>query len=299
MQSFNLQEAFLKNLVHTEANSRFSFKDYLGIIFDCNYDFNNILPQLYSYKNILVTAPFSYELNNLNTYCLILTTKGSGKLLYQGAEHELTNGTFAFIDCQEPHKLTCTHTTWEYTICFVSRSVTEYYYAKLCEQSCVFKLTSYSNIISVWEQLRKEDENDYTHALIRAKLLVQLYTELFVLRSLEASTSYHIPTYLSDMKRSFDTTYYEPFSLDDLAHKYQISKYRLCREFAQYYQETPLQYLNQIRIEKAKELLLSTDDKIGVIGQRVGIENTNHFIRLFKDKTGVTPLYYRKTTPIL
>ena len=44
---------------------------------------------------------------------------------------------------------------------------------------------------------------------------------------------------------------------------------------------------------------INEGDKIGVIGQRVGIENTNHFIRLFKDKTGVTPLYYRKATPIL
>ncbi|MBQ7943010.1 MAG: AraC family transcriptional regulator [Lachnospiraceae bacterium] len=299
MQSFNIQDEFLANLTHTEAHSRFSFKDYLGKIYASDYDFCELLPQLYSYKSILVTSPFSYELRNLDTYCLILTTKGSGRLLYQDMEYELTAGTLAFIDCQKTHKLTCTHTTWEYTICFVSRTITEYYYSKLCTQSCTFKLTPYSNLMPIWEQLRKEEENDYTHALIRAKLLVQLYTELFILRSLEASDSYHIPTYLLDMKKSFDTAYYEPFSLDELAQKYQISKYRLCREFAQYFQETPLQYLNQVRIEKAKELLLSTDDKIGVIGQHVGIENTNHFIRLFKDKTGVTPLYFRKETPIL
>ncbi|MBE5876073.1 MAG: helix-turn-helix transcriptional regulator [Lachnospiraceae bacterium] len=299
MQTFHIQEEFLKNLTHTEAHSRFSFQEYPGTLYHNDYDFQELLPLLYSSKNLLVTSPFSYELQNLNAYCLILTTKGSGKLLYQNHEYELTANTFAFIDCLNPHKLICSHPTWEYTIFFVSRPVTDYYYSKLCDDSCVFKLTSYSNFLPLWEQLRKEDANDYTHALIRAKLLVQLYTELFLLRSLEASDSYHIPTYLSDMKKSFDTAYYEPFSLDELARKYQISKYRLCREFSQYFQETPLQYINQVRIEKAKELLLSTDDKIGVIGQRVGIDNTNHFIRLFKDKTGVTPLYFRKATPIL
>lgn len=57
--------------------------------------------------------------------------------------------------------------------------------------------------------------------------------------------------------------------------------------------------MNRIRIEKAKELLISTDEKIVEISQMVGIENTNHFIRLFKEKTGVTPLTYRRETPVI
>lgn len=63
--------------------------------------------------------------------------------------------------------------------------------------------------------------------------------------------------------------------------------------------KSPLQYLNSVRIEKAKDLLLHSDEKIGVIGQIVGIENTNHFIRIFKEKTGVTPLTYRRETPVI
>ena len=299
MPTYDFQQDFLANLTNSQAHARFSFADYLGNVYATDYDFKDTLPILYSCKSLLVPSPFSYEMAHLDTYCLLLTTKGCGKLYIQDSEQELTAGTLAFIDCQKAHKLSCLHNTWEYTICFVSRTVTEYYYKKLCSDSTCFKLTSYSNVMPIWEQLRKEQEDDYAHALIRAKLLIQLYTELFVLRSLEASDSYHIPTYILDMKKSFDTAYYEPFSLDELARKYQISKYRLCREFSQYYEETPLQYINQVRIEKANELILSTDDKIGIIGQRVGIDNTNHFIRLFKDKTGVTPLYFRKATPIL
>ncbi len=54
-----------------------------------------------------------------------------------------------------------------------------------------------------------------------------------------------------------------------------------------------------MRIERAKELLLNTDEKIVDISQMVGIENPNHFIRLFKEKTGVTPLTYRRETPVI
>ena len=128
---------------------------------------------------------------------------------------------------------------------------------------------------------------------------MDLYTQLYLARSLELSNSYHVPSYIADMKKSFDTAYNEEYSLDELAQKYNVNKYRLCREFAQYYEDTPLQYLNGVRLTKAKELLLHSDEKVVTIGQMVGIENTNHFIRLFKEKNGVTPLAYRRETPIL
>ena len=135
--------------------------------------------------------------------------------------------------------------------------------------------------------------------MLRAKTLTQLCTELYLIRKKENSSNFHIPAYLLDMKKTFDTACDEPFSLDEAAQKYRVNKYRLCREFSAHFQSTPLQYLNQVRIERAKELLLDTDEKICDIGQLVGIENTNHFIRLFKEKTGVTPLTFRKETPIL
>ncbi len=101
------------------------------------------------------------------------------------------------------------------------------------------------------------------------------------------------------MHRRFTAAYQKPYSLDELALEYGVNKFRLCREFAKYYKYTPIQYLNRMRIERAKELLLNTDEKIVDISQMVGIENPNHFIRLFKEKTGVTPLTYRRETPVI
>lgn len=101
------------------------------------------------------------------------------------------------------------------------------------------------------------------------------------------------------MRQKFDQSYEKPYALDELALEYGINKFRLCREFAKYYEYTPIQYLNKVRIDQAKKLLLETDEKIVEISQMIGIENTNHFIRLFKEKTGVTPLTYRKETPVI
>ena len=107
--------------------------------------------------------------------------------------------------------------------------------------------------------------------------------------------SNNIPLHIAKLKRILDTRYYENHTLDSLQEELKISKYRLCREFSIYYETSPLKYLNKVRIDKAKEFLLETDETIVSIGSEVGIENTTHFINLFKRQTGDTPLKYRQS----
>lgn len=91
-----------------------------------------------------------------------------------------------------------------------------------------------------------------------------------------------MPSYLLSIKNQMDTGYAEPLSLDDLETTYRISRYRICREFSLHYGESPMHYLNSRRIDAAKKLLLTTDLSVHEVGSQVGIENTNHFINLFK-----------------
>ena len=296
---------FFSSLISSETSNRFSLADYFENAYDRSYDFCESLPYVLSSREVSVTSPFSYEASGLDAYCLLYTTKGSGTLYYDNAAqvnaaYDLTKGSLAFINCHADHKLICRHNIWEYTICFVSSPITGYYHQKLeTLGGCIFKLSSNADLLSIWEKLQKTQTDDEVHGLIRSRTLMDLYTQLYLTRSLELSNSYHVPSYIADMKKSFDTAYNEQYSLDELAQKYNVNKYRLCREFAQYYEDTPLQYLNGVRLTKAKELLLHSDEKVVTIGQMVGIENTNHFIRLFKEKNGVTPLAYRRETPIL
>ena len=55
-----------------------------------------------------------------------------------------------------------------------------------------------------------------------------------------------------------------------------------------------VEYLTGVRMEKAKELLVSTDYKIYEIAEQVGYNNVKYFIRVFKDKTKLTPVQYRE-----
>lgn len=294
---------FFNCLISSETSNRFTLSDYFENAYDRSYDFCENLPYLLSRRSVSVTSPFSQEVSGLSAFCLLYTSKGTGMLYCDNAAHihaayELTPGTLAFIDCRRHHKLICEHNIWEYTICFVSPSLSSYYHQKMENMGgCIFRLSSDSDALVLWEKLLKDQTDDEMHGLIRSQILVSLYTQLYLTRTMQLHGSRHIPSYIADMKKCFDTACGEAYSLDMLSLKYHVNKFRLCREFAKYYEDTPLQYLNKVRIERAKDLLLHSDEKIGTVGQLVGIENTNHFIRLFKEKTGVTPLVYRRETP--
>ena len=57
------------------------------------------------------------------------------------------------------------------------------------------------------------------------------------------------------------------------------------------------EYLNKIRIEKAKELIARTNLKNYEIAERVGIMNASYFSTIFKKETGLTVQEYRQRLP--
>lgn len=296
---------FFACLVSSETSNHFSLSDYFADAYSREYDFCAHLPYELCHRSVSVTSPFSYEVAGLDALCIMHTTRGAGRLFCENAHginagYDLTKGTLAVIDCRHNHKLICQHNIWEYTVCFVSTTVLEYYFRKLLSLGdFIYRLDKYPDVLAAWKQLLRNNTDDEIHGILRSRELVGFFTQLYLVRAIEQTGSYHIPSYIADMHRRFDTEYSEPYSLDELAQEYDTNKFRLCREFAKYYEYTPIQYLNKVRIDKAKELLLNTDEKIVDISQMVGIENTNHFIRLFKEKTGVTPLTYRRETPVM
>lgn len=68
--------------------------------------------------------------------------------------------------------------------------------------------------------------------------------------------------------------------------------------FKQYTGMNFVNYLKKIRIEKAKELLEQTDEKIINISQSVGYDNEKHFMKIFKSVCGVSPSEYRKNVQL-
>lgn len=79
-----------------------------------------------------------------------------------------------------------------------------------------------------------------------------------------------------------------------LAEQCKLSEVYFRRVFTNYYNMSPKQFLIDIRINKAKQLLSEGAMKINVIASNCGFSNQYHFCRLFKEKTGLTPTEYIK-----
>ncbi len=57
---------------------------------------------------------------------------------------------------------------------------------------------------------------------------------------------------------------------------------------------TPIDYLTKVRIERARDQLLSTDDNCTKVSFDNGYNNQSYFNRIFKEQVGMTPLQFRK-----
>ena len=82
-------------------------------------------------------------------------------------------------------------------------------------------------------------------------------------------------------------------SLEDMAEIAAMSKRNFIRRFKKAVGETPLSYLQRLRIEAAKRYLETTDMHMDKIIEKVGYEDTSAFRRVFQKITSLTPSAYR------
>lgn len=87
--------------------------------------------------------------------------------------------------------------------------------------------------------------------------------------------------------------YNEQVTLNEVAEHSYVSTYYISRMFKRELGKNFVDYLNEIRIEKAKELLKDIRYKTYEVAETVGIPDAHYFSRLFKKYVGVTPTEYR------
>ncbi len=125
-------------------------------------------------------------------------------------------------------------------------------------------------------------------------LVDHLFSEISASRQVDRRTTHLPPLYAASMKQIFDTRYFELLTLDVLASELHMNKFKLAKEFKNYYGIAPIEYLIEKRIEVAKTLLASSQKTVTQVGMDVSMENTPYFISLFKRRVGQTPLFYRQ-----
>jgi AraC family transcriptional regulator len=85
-----------------------------------------------------------------------------------------------------------------------------------------------------------------------------------------------------------------PVSLSEMAAFLQVSASHLAREFKKANGVTFGEYVRQIRIQQASEMLLHTNADILTVALHYGFADQSHFTRAFKEVMRLTPLQFRK-----
>jgi len=90
-----------------------------------------------------------------------------------------------------------------------------------------------------------------------------------------------------------ETYYNQPIKVGDIAYEVKLSAGRFCHLFKERMGVAPIEYLTNMRIEKAKKLLLTTDDKLCNLYYEVGYNGQAYFTRKFKEVVGISPAQFR------
>ncbi len=101
---------------------------------------------------------------------------------------------------------------------------------------------------------------------------------------------------IDQIEKMVQENYTSPdFSVSSLADHFHVSIAYMSYLFKKHYKVNFIDYLWKLRMNKAKEMLSTTDTNINEISIAVGYLNTSSFRRRFKQETGQTPSQFRKT----
>jgi AraC-like DNA-binding protein len=156
-------------------------------------------------------------------------------------------------------------------------------------------------VSSLGGQLERElGERGRGYKSLCTGLLLQLV--VFVSRSFDRSVSAAHTTDEFDNKRTMVDTaiafleenYGSDVRVEDVAQSAYISASRLSHVFKETTGMSLMDYLTQVRIDRAQQLLAETSNSISSIGYELGIQSPTYFTRLFKRMTGSSPSQYRR-----
>lgn len=150
-------------------------------------------------------------------------------------------------------------------------------------------------LLKAWnacEEKKPGYEFEVRENLSRLILLLGCHHELTEKAPLEKQlrSSQRVKVMLQFLQENLD----HELSLEQIASSASVSKNECLRCFQSVLGTSPIQYLKEIRIQKAAGLLTGTDRKISKIASACGFQEMSYFARTFRQHMGCTPKEYRK-----
>lgn len=122
-----------------------------------------------------------------------------------------------------------------------------------------------------------------------SSILIEIISEYY--------SQYDASLYLLDKKEDplyvvklyFEENLYTKFSIEDMCDKLHMNYYQLRNYFKEQTGMSPYQYLLEMKIDKAREMLRVPEASVKEVAFRLAFDSPYYFSRLFKKKTGISP----------
>ena len=124
-------------------------------------------------------------------------------------------------------------------------------------------------------------------------ILLQLISKFVQLRSAGHADSRSIPSKVLDLLGFIQLNLGKPLTVNSLAKMANLHPDYLSRLFVKLTGQRPLAYIHNKRIERAQHLIVTTDMSLTQISETMGFDNVQHFSKVFKKITSLTPGRYR------
>ena len=233
------------------------------------------------------------------SYLIMLTLGGCGEYRDSKNHFRLSRGTLVFTDSMEPH------------VHFTSKSSKEPWQILWVQFSGVTARGYFSQYATKNIPYLHTDENPKIHLLLEkliavnktksigaeflsSKLLTDILTEILFAAGAVISPQANAPAFINTALKDIDSHFSQNLSLNYFAKKLMVSKFHFAKEFKKYTGFSPIEYIIGVRINSAKQLLQHADLSVAQIAEAIGFHSACHFINIFKQKTGVTPLQFKK-----
>lgn len=244
----------------------------------------------YQYR---IERPFGFPV-----YQWIQTVRGAGVLIQNGSETRVGEHEGMLLYPDEAHQYQGVDEPWYvHWITFSGHHIQSMLNYVGMNRTGVYRVSEVAVIESHIRKALMTLKSDYPLKGIDGSAIVyQLILDFLKYYQRDGSES-HNGTVMK-LKPALDLIESEmdhPLTLEDLAGSIGVTPQYFCDIFRSVTSHRPMEYVNQRRVDRAKELLLlEPKTKVHEIGRRVGFESDSYFATVFKKFEGVSPKQFRE-----
>lgn len=234
----------------------------------------------------------------LDTYVILYIAKGCGQLyLEYGNPMQLKEGDMLFLKPNKWHSYFPEKSTgWtEYWICFSGIDVdTKFQNNFFRSGKPVYRINARKTVVNLFEKaietasLEKPSHQQWLAGIGYLLMGICLYESKN--ETLYASDAF---SRINDAKQIIRENLTSEISLEEIADKSCMSYSWFRKLFKKYTGLSPNEYITEIRIQKAKEMLSSSEISVKEIAYTLQFGSISYFSMIFKNKTGLTPSEFR------